>query len=413
MRIAVISDIHYGSMSSTNELAIKGEPLHDGAVSNASPLFQGLIDALTQEKPDYLFVTGDLTSTGSPLEFRNCYEKIHQLAKSASILPEKVVLCLGNHDIDWRITRLVDVYKSPSHAAYLSEDIEFLESEYRKIAHNWAVSEINRLQDRTARFTQPYSDTPLTGIVEHDDCIIFILNSGHLCYHDESHKHGALSKKQLQWFQDSVNQHISSSKTKIVLLHHHPFNYPFPLIGRDVSTLEEGSELYEICGKAGIDLVIHGHRHHPKAKTVSENGWVSSVTYICAGSLSVNASHRLQGAIPNTFHIVDFKNREQIVLRNFEYSFTDGWVPTKDFRAEVPLEGTMLLGKPVNIGDKSIIELIKKLPINTKIEYDSLNNDLSYLYRRELLGLVEQVFPKCTIYPSMDHFMIYEPDRRA
>lgn len=407
MRIALISDIHYGSLSSTSDFTVHGESLLYGDVANASPLFKGLIDTISKEKPDYLLVAGDITSTGSPLEFKNCYEKIFQLAIAAGIPPENVLICLGNHDIDWRITRLVDTYKARS--AYLSVDVEFLENAYRRLAHSWSVSEISQLSDNTARFTFLYDDAPLTGVVERDDCIIFVLNSGHLCYHDESHKHGALSKEQLYWFQDSAKKYVCSPKAKIVLLHHHPYNYPFPITGRDPSTLEEGSELYEICGKSGIDLVIHGHRHHPKAKTVNENGWLNPVTYMCAGSLSVNASHRLQGAIPNTFHIIEFINHERIIMKNYEYSFTDGWIPTKGFRAEVPLEETMLLGKPVNLTDRSVMDLIKKLPFNKKIEYSSLDSDLSYLYRHELIELVEKEFSGCAVYLKPDHFIIFKP----
>ena len=406
MRIALMGDIHYGALSSTSEFAIQGERLPYGEVSNASPLFQGLIDILKKEKIDYLIVAGDLTSTGSPLEFKNCFKKIFQLSSAIGILSENVFICLGNHDIDWRITRLIDSYKEKS--TYINEDVEFLECRYRKLAHNWAVSEINSLEDHTMRFNAVYENAPLTGVIERDDFIIFILNSGHLCYHDESHKHGSLSSEQLNWFENIAFKYKDSQKAKIVLLHHHPYNYPYPLPGRDPSTLEEGSELSEICGKAGINIVIHGHRHHPKAKTTNENGWINPVTYMCVGSLSVNASHRLQGAIPNTFHIVDFISPERIVLKNYEYNFVNGWMPTQGYREEVPLEDTMILGKPVNLSDKAILEQIKKLPVNVKIYYSSLNNDLSYLYRHELMSLIDSTFDGCEVYLKSDHFMIYQ-----
>jgi predicted phosphodiesterase len=410
MRIALISDIHYGAMSTTNDLAIPGESMDmDDVSNNAKPFFQGLIESLKKEKPDYLFVAGDLTSTGSPLEFKNCYEKIFQLAKEVNIIQNNVILCLGNHDIDWRITRLIDLYKKNSKSTYSNEDIDFLERNYHKMACSWAENEINKLPDTSTQFVHPYNKAPLTGVIECEDCIIFVLNSGHLCSHDESKKHGSLSAEQLKWFKDSVKQYDSSEKIKIVLLHHHPVNYPFPLPGRDISTLEEGSELYEICGESGVALVLHGHRHHPKAKTVSESGWENPVTYICAGSLSVNAAHRLQGAIPNTFHVIEYNNHEQIILKNYEYSLTNGWTMTKDYRDEVPLEGYMLLGKPINVKDQTTIELIKKLPINKEIKFGSLNNDLSYLCRHRLIELVEQTFCDCTIYPKQDHFIIFKP----
>jgi len=412
MRIALISDIHFGAASATSEFAIQGEPIRYGEVSSAKPFFQGLIDTLQKESPNYLFVAGDLTSTGSPLEFKYCYEKIYQLAESVNIPSENVIFSLGNHDIDWRITQPIDLYKTGSNAKYLDEDINFLEVNYIKLANHWAVNIGKNATSNAASFKHLYDGSPLTGVIEREDGIIFVLNSGHLCSHEKSRKHGCLSKHQLEWFKALLeNEYVSCTKTKIVLLHHHPFNYPYPNLGRDVSTLEEGSELHEICGQFGVNLVLHGHRHHPKAKTASETGWKNPVTYICAGSLSVNATHRLQGAIPNTFHIIECKGREQIVLKNYEYSVTDGWIITQKFRKEVPLDGNMLLGKPITTDDPEIAKLIKELPTNKKIAFSSLDNDLSYIYRHLLIELIKNEFNDCEVFEQSDtdSFMIYKP----
>ena len=75
------------------------------------------------------------------------------------------------------------------------------------------------------------------------------------------------------------------------MLHHHPFNYPYPTLGRDISLLDEGAELLDISGKAGINLICHGHRHHPKAHNEQRDDWKNAITFICAGSFSVNAAH--------------------------------------------------------------------------------------------------------------------------
>ncbi len=82
-------------------------------------------------------------------------------------------------------------------------------------------------------------------------------------------------------------------------MHHHPFNYPFPTISEDISQIKEGVEFIELAEKNGVDFVIHGHRHHPKVKTVLPEGY-APITYFCAGSPSVNAEHRSNGEIPNT-----------------------------------------------------------------------------------------------------------------
>jgi 3',5'-cyclic AMP phosphodiesterase CpdA len=406
MRIALISDIHYGTMSTTDELTFPGESLQIKAVSNASPLFQGLIESLKEEKPDYLFIAGDLTSTGSLLEFKYCYQKIDYLANEIGITKDRLIFCLGNHDVDWKITREVDSYKDN---AYSEEDRDFLKKNYQEIASSWAVNKNCKLPDASAQFKKPYNEAPLAGVVERDDCVVFVLNSGHLCSHDESTKHGRLSTGQLRWFEESVKEYASSEKIKIVLLHHQPIDYFYPLPVNDQTKLTEGGELCDICGKSDVALVLHGHRHHPNAKTVTENGWANPLTVICAGSLSVNTEYRLHGSIPNTFHIIDFNDREKINLKNYEYSLIEGWTMTEKFRREVPLEGSMLLGKPINVNASTTMELIRSLKVNTKIMYSSLGNDLSYLPRHQLLELAEQMFEGLEVYDKPDHFIIYKP----
>ncbi len=385
MRIALVSDIHFGKLSTTKELALN-EDLETGTTENSKPLFGGLKEILRTETPDYLFIAGDLTSTGSPLEFKYCYSKICQLAEHADVSMDRIVVCLGNHDVDWRITEIVDKYNPrPETAA----DTEYLQNIYREAAQTWSIQRDGFGNSVFTNFQYKHN-TPLTGIREFDDCIIFVLNSSHLCSNDQVYKHGCLDTAQLEWLRTTARNYAPTQKAKFILLHHHPFNYPYPLIGLDISTLEEGSELLQLCGEVGIDLVLHGHRHHPNAKTKKENEWTKQVTFICSGSLSVNASHRLSGSIPNTFHLIDYNNSDNIILKTYYYSPSNGWLLYNKSDDSVPVDGKMTLGKIVD--DTDAIELIRQFPIDQRIEYENLNGDLFYLSLNRLNNLVKQVF---------------------
>ena len=138
---------------------------------------------------------------------------------------------------------------------------------------------------------------PFCGVRLEEDFIVFLLNTSWQCSHDQSIPHGKLSTEQLQWFKKASEKYRDDKKLKIVLIHHHPMQYSFPTPTHDVSMIEEGSELVEIAAQNGINLIMHGHRHHPRALTRLENGWKSPITFICAGSLSVNAKHRAFGEI--------------------------------------------------------------------------------------------------------------------
>ncbi len=127
-------------------------------------------------------------------------------------------------------------------------------------------------------------------------------------------------------------------------MHHHPFAYKYPHVGNDVSQIREGAEFVELVEKHGVDLVIHGHRHHPKVQTRLPNGG-RPITFFCAGSLSVNADGRSNGEIPNTIHFIDVdKDKDYFVLRNYSYTGPKGW-HTMNNDIITPLDGVMKIGK--------------------------------------------------------------------
>lgn len=395
MRIALISDIHYGKLATSCEFAIEGEPLKLGEIHNAKPLLQGAITILKDNRPDYLLIAGDLTSTGSPLEFKCCYKSIFDISQAIGVKASNVLFCMGNHDVDWRITKLIESY-GPSDK-YTNDDFRLLSCFYQSCASRVSTDilsyeECNRLQPN---FTHVW-EKPLSGVIEDDICVFFILNSSHLSSHDQELKHGVLSAAQLNWFSDQASKYKSSKKFKIVLLHHHPYAYTNLLPSLDASILEEGGELSNICGTNGIGLILHGHKHQPHAKTICQTDWLNPVTYICAGSLSVNVSERQQ-SIPNTLHFIDYIGSQQIELKNYSYTPEDGWFPSKDSTA-TPVDAIMYLGKSPDLN--SIRKTLGALPLNKPISYDELfelNIDCRYIPNRMLLKLLEEAHPDCEI----------------
>lgn len=406
MRIALISDIHYGKLATSHEFAIEGEPLSLGEIQNAKPLLQGAINILKNKYPDYLIIAGDLTSTGSPLEFKYCYQAILSLGQAIGVDSSKIFFCMGNHDVDWRITRLIDAYSTTN--KYKNDDVELLKNFYQSCASSvskdiLSYEEYKHLHPNyTATWEKPFS-----GVIEDDSCVFFVLNSSYMSSHDQELKHGVLSVEQLSWFSKQAVEYKSINKFKIVLLHHHPYAYQNLLPSLDPSILEESGELSNICGNNGIELILHGHKHQPQAKTINQTGWLNPVTYICAGSLSVNVSERQQ-TIPNTLHFIDYHALHQIELKNYSYTPEDGWFPTK-YCAATPVDDTMYLGKIPDIN--SVEKTIQNLPHNKSIEYDFLssqNDNIKYITREILSQLIKKMHPTCELYQKdFDSFIIF------
>lgn len=400
MNIAFISDIHFGKLACTAEFSIPGDD-NSNDTKNAAAFTEGLIDLLKEKDVSFLFIAGDLTSYGSPQEFYYCEEKIIEIAAKANIASESIICTMGNHDIDWTIIGLVKADEIKN------EDVLSVASEmYQKIASNVSSVVLERIQK-----PQNIGPKPFSGIVE-NEFVVFILNSSSYSSPSQYNKHGRLDKHQLEWLETELKSYENDRRTKIVMLHHHPIQYPYPVIGEDPSLLEEGSELISICGKYGVNMVLHGHRHHPRVKTDMENGWKNPITFICAGSLSVGPNHRNEGTIPNTVHIIDMSNApDSFVLYNYEYSLTRGWIPLRNNRDETPIDAKMQLGKVFSRLEMrdAVMHLLDEKGDAVIIQYDELPEPMKFCSYNELNQLVFEVlspnYEVCGRFPEKVSFI--------
>lgn len=366
-RIALISDIHYGQYSRTVEFSVPGEKIKDENTGGES-LKESMISVLKEEGIEYLCVAGDLTSLGSPQEFVYCEELILDIASQLGIQKNNILLGLGNHDIDWNITELYRQFDRSNP----DFPLDLVKEQYRKIAASASLINLKGLVAPSKNGPAPFS-----GIIEKDSFIAFILNTGWCCTKDQASKPGKLDAAQLEWFEKEAENYKNIAKWKLILMHHHPFNYSYPVVCPDYSTLQEGSNFLDIAGKNGFNLVIHGHRHHPRAETKWKTGWDHPMTFVCAGSFAVNASHRSAGSIPNTMHIIELTDEiGTLRLRNYQYS-AKGWIPFLNNCDVTPLDGEMLFGKLFK--QEEIDQAIKDLPKNEELLWEGLEECLRFM----------------------------------
>lgn len=392
IKIALLSDIHFGIDSRSKDFAIPGQQIIDETEGGES-LYSGLESILSQFGPAYIFCTGDLTSTGKPLEYKYCLDKIYQLAKQVSVMRKNVIYCFGNHDVDYQITDLFAKENSRLHRDLTEDEIKFVRRYYDEMTHSWLYNSkfMDEVESYRDFFTTP-GPIPASGVFERDGMSIFTLNSAFLCTDEQSIKHGKITGFQLQWLANELQQRNESNTWKVVILHHHPFNYSFPTLGLDSSTLEEGAELLELCGKYGVHLIIHGHRHHPRAKTLIEGAWLNPITFISAGSLSINQAGRSSGQIPNTFHLIELEDTPGCLkLMTYEYAIGEGWKKVSCNRPALPLDKEVYLGK-VTIGDESAIEIIRQFPTGIPIKFEEINQSLKFISVQHLNDLVARTY---------------------
>lgn len=384
-RIAVFSDIHCGKLSRTKVFSVPGEERVD--VDEEHEYEKGLVELLEHERPDYFFIAGDLTSVGSPQEFLYCEKEIIELADKISLPYDHIICCTGNHDVDWSTCNLKNAIPSTS------SDISNLRKEkYQRLSSHLPLLCLDKMNNKYINGDSP---VPFSGVYETDDFIVIMLNTGWLC---EPHKkeeskyysHGRLSEEQLKWFETTASKYVDDSRKRIVLMHHHAFNYKYPIVGLDLSLIAEGAEFVEIAERFGIDLVIHGHRHHPRVKTYLADNGRRPITFFCAGSLAVNADHRLGGEIPNTVHFIDIdKELDYFVLHNYSYTNSDGWYPMKD-STQTPLDNYMKVGKVFSQPERVQQVLAYKEKDYVQLEWNDLPESLQFLRYKEIIHLMKE-----------------------
>lgn len=381
-RIAVFSDIHFGQLARTDFFAAPGEKIKDNSTGD-KPLGEGLIMLLEKMKPDYFFIAGDLTSAAEPQEFYYCERRILELADRVNVNRENIICCTGNHDVDWKISKLFPLPEGRFENE--SEISLYRHTKYQSIASH--VAEI--CFEDIKVWSEKRGPAPFSGVYEEADFIVFVLNTGWQCGPEQKYSHGELTEKQLRWLNDRSGEYKNDDRKKIVLMHHHPFNYPYPNVGEEISQIKEGSEFVEVAEQNGIDMVIHGHRHHPKVKTELREG-CSPVTYFCAGSLSVNAQHRSNGEIPNTMHFIDVdKTKDYFVLYNYSYTGTEGWKKTT-YSDATPLDDIMRVGKVFSKEEcvQKIREYKNMEEQLIKIEWDKIDETIRFQTYREAMELI-------------------------
>lgn len=376
VRIALMSDIHFGKFSRTLEFSVPGEMIQDETKGGYS-LQDGMIKILEKMGVKYLLIAGDLTSIASPQEYHYFQKKIVYIANKIGVDNDHILCCLGNHDIDRKITQLSEQAVNENSV----DDVKkVVKEKYNLMAARCALSNLEEIKEPSSNM----GPVPFTGVHKEDEFIVFVLNSGWQCSHDQDYPHGKLAKEQLEWFKETAAQYKEDARVKIVLVHHHPFKYSYPLPSQDISEIEESSELMEMIKNNGIDIIVHGHRHHPIARTIQIDSGTKPITLICAGSLSVNSKHRDNGEIPNTMHILELcEGNSEFVLYNYKYTSAEGWKELS-YSNVTPLDNKMKLGK---IFTRAIIEdAIKKLPSSEPrpIAWDEIDESLQYLTYNEL-----------------------------
>ena len=248
-------------------------------------------------KLDYVIITGDLANKGISNEYTLVREFLDEIIKKTSVKKENILICPGNHDINW----------GKSEKAYINnankeinkgnprpnekESFKFHQEkfeDFKKFYDNFYSN--NKIEFNSENTV--FRDLKIK--VDNVELQICIINS---CF-EESHypdnHHGYIEHGSLDKYLEQQN----SSTLKIALLHHVPIS-----INKTKVIDNWDEEIKYLCKIHNIRLFLFGHQHKNQGNKLSE-GKNEFLQY------SVGAFAKIEDGVNNSFNILSLSYNE-------------------------------------------------------------------------------------------------------
>jgi len=291
MKILVVSDLHIGEVVRTKELC----PYPKSAdLKNDEKLVDTFIEKCIKNIEasgdfDYLVIPGDITNLSNLIEYKYGEKFLNKIIKSLKIPLDNVIFVPGNHDIDWSVLK----------------GIHDEEKELRS-SHKY-----NTLKDNRHSFSKlvgiELMEEPYIKVWEFDDLVFVGFNSS---WHDDSQNenhYGLISVKQLEELKKTLES-LPNDIPRVFIVHHHLLQLKNIIPDWvDLSTMQNGQELFNLLSEFSINFLIHGHRHVPNFSSF-QNANFNHINLLCAGSFSREIPGEIAGLATNNFHIIEFDN---------------------------------------------------------------------------------------------------------
>lgn len=309
-----LSDIHFGSRSAGDGKTIRMHRFEDGDYS--LPLAQHLRNEFVEENSYFrydstrivLVVSGDLTYQATLAEFDEAHAFLESVCSDLSIPKERVIICPGNHDVDWASSAIDPARRFDNYLSFLRKFYgkELFAHLYPRI--KW---------DFTVAGERPKA-TDIISVATFADLSIHFVSLNSCVYETQEHHYGFVSGKQIRNAEALIQPlGLDKSCNLCAVLHHHLHPYPEPIVltkgsehWHDQSTIRDSALVERFLERAGFHVVLHGHKHKPQVReTIVRDPSVHDDTLpliICgAGSCGVE-SKELEHSIANHYEVLEF-----------------------------------------------------------------------------------------------------------
>jgi len=222
--------------------------LHCGSPSFVPSLLDRAIVEVNEMAPDVVVISGDLTGDG----FRGEYEEAREYLDKIDC--ERMIVIPGNHD--------------SRNVGYIH--FEQLFGARNSVLHRDGVSVV------AVDSTEPDLD------------------------------HGQIGRGRYRWIEEQFGD--SDADLKIFVLHHHLL--PVPGTGRERNVVYDAGDAIECLQRAGVNLVLSGHKHVPYAWRLED------LFIVNTGTVS---SLRLRGNTRPCYNVVEISGSHVDVWRKYPF----------------------------------------------------------------------------------------------
>ena len=270
LKIMVISDPHLLAPSLGGEgEAAKRLASSDMKLVLESDLIMGrMVDEIIKEKPQLLFITGDLTFNGARASHERLVSHLERLAQ-AGVRP---LVIPGNHDVN-----------SPYSKSYLGEIAEPVvtvsSEEFAQLYSPYGYGAGSKRDPNSLSYTCEPAEGVLLLCIDsnryNENCLG--IDGEKVVYHNE----GAVKPETLEWIKTQLDEAKAGGKRVIALMHHHLVEHidgEAKLLPNYIVANHE--QVAKVLRDGGVKVVFTGHLHITDAATID------GITDVATGSAS-------------------------------------------------------------------------------------------------------------------------------
>lgn len=273
IKIIQATDMHYLSSELTDnspefvDMLLGG----DGKMTHyIDEIMDAFVDDVIEAKPNYLFLSGDMTFNGEKLSHLDLVEKLEKVRKAGVT----VLVIPGNHDIDYPFSM---GFKD----GYSYQTDRFLKADYEATYQDYGLAKASTRDEETFSYFYPLS--------KDIQVLMLDVNTGV--------EFGKVSDKTLEWIKENLEASTQKGIRTIVVSHQNLLHHSETL--QSGFSIKNGEQLSEIFKEYDVKLNLSGHTHVQNIKD-SEQKLYDVVT----SSLAVYPSQYGMITIsPKTFEI--------------------------------------------------------------------------------------------------------------